>query len=989
MKLKKMLASIIVFAMILSTMSMITFSVSAEDTTSTVDVAQTVPNGTITPGYTRQNGVWGEATSNSEESFYIELYSGEDKIAKTTLNNVGGIIDGDIFVTWSIPFAGSLDEYWTVEWEEGHPTARVQPTNVVLYSDGVKVAENVVQMNGPDNLNPVEWRELEALNLSGEGTAEEPFIISNLKELKMFRDDVNDGDTYNGKFVKLTDDIDLNNEEWTPIGNSENKFQGTFDGDNHTISNLLITGVNSNVGLFGFTSNGEVKNLTVENACVSGYLNVGVVAGTPYTSKYTNINVTGHVEVNGMAYVGGMFGKNLYANATNLTINVNSDSYVKATSTENDIRYRTYVGGVVGFMGEGPHGLYNVVSNIDVIGDVTDIGGITGIIHYGNKFVNITSSGNVTGTALSGSNEIGGIAGTWHNQNGTSIVVDNCNFTGTITAFAQDGTDLSQNFIGKILGDSYIKNNESTGVIASAKIGDTYYNNLSEAVQNAQEGDVIDMMGHTSKISTAIKINKNLSVINGTLDISDWNLGGEGIITIGERNGSYTLNLNNINIIGSNYSSAAGVFRLFNNSVLNMNTGNVTLTNDLSESGGIFKGYDGTETFNLSNLNLNIEGTQRIIANSIGEIDNCTIAANNINNHGFRNFNGSITGSNIIIDGCETGIKMDTGKTINIMNSSIAIKNPVNSTSNAGIILQSQLEQLNNSNSTIDAKIVAGNTLTYYTLTFDTNGGDDIPSIICEENTNIDLSIYRPSKTGYVFNGWRNEAESYATITQITLDTNKTVTALWKTPTTYRPSAINTKYTLTFNTNGGTKINSVSKAKKATVNLSQYTTQKDGYSFEGWYTDKELTDRVTSVTITDDIVLYAKWKEVNVHSTQIILTIGDKNAKVFGEIKANDVAPKIVNDRTMLPARFVAENLGATVIWTEDEPNKVLITKENIEIIIYIGSDIAYVNGKEVKLDSPAFIEDDRTYTPIRFISEELGATVKWFPEAQQVVIEK
>ena len=94
----------------------------------------------------------------------------------------------------------------------------------------------------------------------------------------------------------------------------------------------------------------------------------------------------------------------------------------------------------------------------------------------------------------------------------------------------------------------------------------------------------------------------------------------------------------------------------------------------------------------------------------------------------------------------------------------------------------------------------------------------------------------------------------------------------------------------------------------------------------------------------------------------------------------------------MLPVRFVAENLGAKVDW--DEANEIvtisgknLKTGEEITILINIDSDTAYVNGKEVKLDSPAFIENDRTYTPIRFISEELGADVKWFENTQRVVI--
>lgn len=77
-------------------------------------------------------------------------------------------------------------------------------------------------------------------------------------------------------------------------------------------------------------------------------------------------------------------------------MDVDEVSYVKAISTENGTAYRTYVGGVIGFMGEGGHTFKNIESNIDVTGDVCDIGGITGIAHYGNKFENIACSGDVS-----------------------------------------------------------------------------------------------------------------------------------------------------------------------------------------------------------------------------------------------------------------------------------------------------------------------------------------------------------------------------------------------------------------------------------------------------------------------------------------------------------------------------------------------------------------------------------------------------------------
>ena len=220
-------------------------------------------------------------------------------------------------------------------------------------------------------------------------------------------------DSFAGKTFRLMNDVDLKGFEWTPIGTEANPFQGTFDGQGKTVKNLVVTGNNSNVGLFGNTNSGEIKNLTVENAKVSGRLNVGVVAGQPYTSKYTNITVTGHVEVNGMAYVGAVGGKNAYADWTDITVNVDETSYVKANSVENGTAYRTYVGGVVGFNGEGGHSFTSITSNINVKGSTCDVGGLFGIAHYGNKFENCVCTGDVEIYAAEESaeaDEIGGIA---------------------------------------------------------------------------------------------------------------------------------------------------------------------------------------------------------------------------------------------------------------------------------------------------------------------------------------------------------------------------------------------------------------------------------------------------------------------------------------------------------------------------------------------------------------------------------------------------
>ncbi|MBQ7794024.1 MAG: InlB B-repeat-containing protein [Clostridia bacterium] len=262
------------------------------------------------------------------------------------------------------------------------------------------------------------------------------------------------------------------------------------------------------------------------------------------------------------------------------------------------------------------------------------------------------------------------------------------------------------------------------------------------------------------------------------------------------------------------------------------------------------------------------------------------------------------------------------------------------------------------------------------------------------------VTITAPTARGYKFSGWYDgdtKVSGDASYT-FTADSNIALTAKYTKTSSGSLSggggASVVTYTVNFNTDGGSAVSSVRVTSNAKA-AEPTTPTKEGYTFAGWYIDSELTTAYDFATaVTKNTTLYAKWTENNTDSAtedtdnkQIILTIGEKTATVFGEEKTNDVAPKIVNERTMLPSRFVAESLGAKVIWTADEPDKVVITKGDVEIIITIGAETAVVNGEEITLDAPAFIENDRTYTPIRFISEKLGATVEWIPETQQVVI--
>ncbi len=438
-------------------------------------------------------------------------------------------------------------------------------------------------------------------------------VIGNLAQLKAFRDAVNNGETYKGVTIKLVNDINLGGEEWAPIGNSTNTFQGTFDGNGHTISNLAITGNNSDVGLFGYTTGGEIKNLTIDNALVSGRLSVGVVAGTPYTSKYTNIMVTGHVEVNGMSYVGGVGGKNAYANWTNITVNVDDTSYVKATSTENGTAYRTYVGGVIGFMGEGSHGLTDVTSNIDVIGDVCDVGGIVGIAHYQNTFTNVTFSGTVTNTNSDAVAvlETGLIAGVWHNNAGNSVTFTNCSANeGTVSTPNTDVTLPNGGLIGAAYNASNSTDSSSGSLIVDgekkwplvAEVNGVRYGTLSAAIAAAEADDVVTLLCDAAEV---VEINNG----GTTIDLNGHTLTGSFLIKDGEfelKNGSIIntnadvsgieVNAGSLILTGVNVTSARHALRM---------DGDVDVTVDGGE-------YKVSESIGKTTHAVNISGTASV-----------------------------------------------------------------------------------------------------------------------------------------------------------------------------------------------------------------------------------------------------------------------------------------------------------------------------------------------------------------------------------------
>jgi len=513
--------------------------------------------------------------------------------------------------------------------------------------------------------------------------------IDNIAELIAFRNAVNNGNSYANMTVYLAADIDLAEGQnrgaeasnWTPIGNSTNPFKGTFDGQEHTISNLVINGgSSSNQGFFGFTTDGEIKNVIFENAKVTGRLNVGVVAGTPYTSKYTNIKVTGHVEVNGFSYVGGVGGKNAYADWTDITVNVDNTSYVKAVSTEGDNSYRTYVGGVIGFNGEGGHTFKNISSNINVIGDVCDIGGIFGILHYGNKVENVSCSATVT--SESEANELGGIAGVWHNQQGQTVTMNDVEFTGTVK-------DVNGEVEGvDIVGGAYKPNNETADNSGSliingqeawlkvAQIGDAKYLTLAAAAEAVQANETITLLADVTEdvtLPAGITFNGNGKSVSGTIT-ADGNLTFMGVTKVDGFSAGYynhTINIGegaSLEVTTNRLTVSYGNVFNITGSIENAKTAdksNITPSLILT-AGASFNGDGGGVNFNVNNAYVVIGDASTKNSGATGEFN--------------LNFNNSI---------------VDFTKTLKTYEPTESVLNPVvniNMTNNSVVSFASHLE---------------------------------------------------------------------------------------------------------------------------------------------------------------------------------------------------------------------------------------------------------------------------------------------------------
>lgn len=120
--------------------------------------------------------------------------------------------------------------------------------------------------------------------------------------------------------------------------------------------------------------------------------------------------------------------------------------------------------------------------------------------------------------------------------------------------------------------------------------------------------------------------------------------------------------------------------------------------------------------------------------------------------------------------------------------------------------------------------------------------------------------------------------------------------------------------------------------------------------------------------------------------TEIKVAIGQRTAYIDGQAVSLDVAPIIINGRTMVPVRFIGEAFGAEFLW-DGATRKVTYLQGKNKIEIYVDKQLATVNGKNIILDTAPLILEGRTLVPLRFVSEHMDALVEWDGQTQTVMI--
>ena len=326
-----------------------------------------------------------------------------------------------------------------------------------------------VKMNGLD-------RELPA-GMTGKGTEAEPFVLKTADHLAWFRDCVNECNTLVcAKIADEVKEIDMSTVchkadtekqiaelSWTPIGNFDNKYQGTFDGNGKTISNLYINATSAFAGFFGHLAGGNIKNITFDNAKVnSGNYYTGILAGYAGSCIFENIKTLGNCSVEGEDITGGIAGI--------------AEGNISNCENHAEVKGMGSLGGILGMYYGSDNSITSCANYGAVTGTYRQVGGMVGYFDSGT-IQNSANYGDITGKDNVG------------NLIGEGVICNLNNVLGTGNVTATSDTERAGLLFGRISKSS----SAASGILAynsSAKLTINGAEQTGEAVKAIGEGSL-------------------------------------------------------------------------------------------------------------------------------------------------------------------------------------------------------------------------------------------------------------------------------------------------------------------------------------------------------------------------------------------------------------------------------------------------------------------------------------------------------------------
>ena len=373
------------------------------------------------------------------------------------------------------------------------------------------------------------------------------FNITTAEQLAGFASLVNSGTDFAGRIIYLDADIDLGFYEWIPIGNADFAFNGSFDGDGHTVFGLKINANYDYVGLFG-NVNGKICNVTIDQANVyvkRDHSYVSILCG--YSSgEIKQISTKGFIEAPKSNYVGGIVGAAapasiIYSDLTN----------------EANINASNYVGGIFGHINSTGSLQTDSITNTGNVTGVSQIGGIVGYAKaaVGSKIYDASVSADILGEYY-----VGGIAGKIEN-----VAITTCTNEGstvTATSYFTEGENFYA-WLGGYVGYGYSVDNCVNNVDIKYDARGTYVGGIigyaTDVIQDCTNNG--DITTHTSGVGGVV------GEMNSTTEFTISNLTNNGNVTgassvggvigswyhVGNKQGKFCYNLNEVGCNGGSY----------------------------------------------------------------------------------------------------------------------------------------------------------------------------------------------------------------------------------------------------------------------------------------------------------------------------------------------------------------------------------------------------------------------------------------------------